>query len=156
MTKTVRNQNLNLNGLTGVMILGELLLTYIGTLFTYELLILFRSGKFTLGIEILQFDFYLAVLTMLIVLMNQGLRTVRTRPDIQNQVSGAFGKKERIIITSITLFVGVDWYMQPGAGGVMLLGTVLFAAILAFSAVISILLLLRWAFLGTGNESEPR
>lgn len=46
---------------------GEVLLTYIGALLTYELFVFFRSGRFALGVATFRFEPYLAALAVFVV-----------------------------------------------------------------------------------------
>lgn len=140
-----------------VVLLGELLLTYVGALLTYELIIFSHSGELALGLDTLRFDPYLAALAAFVVLVGRGIVAFRTHPDVRDHlVPGAFEGNELIVIQSITLLVGVDGYVQSNAEGLMRLGTVLFVAVLALGGVVGVLVLLRWAYLGNRDESENR
>lgn len=149
--------NSNPNSINILTASATVLFTYIGALFTYELVTLYHSGEFTLGVNTLRFDPYLAILAVGIVLIGQGIVIFRTHPAIREHLMpGTFSSNERIIIESLTLVAGVNWYAQSNAEGVSLLAGTLFATILALSAIAGMLLLLRWAYLGTEDQSKAR
>jgi hypothetical protein len=66
---------------------------------------------------------------------------------------GTFCSNELIVIEFVTLVGTVDWYVQFTATGLALFVDMLFIAVLALSGVASVLLLLRWAYLGAGDST---